>query len=478
MKKSRSELPLAGACKGEQHHPKLPSVRRTWGRCGPFGRLAILAAVLLLWGSSIAPACSTPVYRYAMYNWAPAPYYVFYFHDGEPDEKDAQVNQTIDALGVAEPAANVVLQSVDLSEPDQLDRLPEIVKKSWESHQEEDPPAVHLVYTAWGAEVFAGRLDAKAVKAMVDSPARKRLAELLDEGNATVMMLLGGPDAAENERAEKVIAEVIKRAAAGSFQMDPYLQGPPPPGDVPGAPADDGDAEAAAGLPVAVMKLSRSDPAETWLIRSLMAIEPDLEEYAKEPMIFGAYGRGRAMEPYIGKGITVDNLTELVMFLTGACSCMVKEQNPGADLLMHWDWDATADTMAATDPAFSGGQFAYQEFSPDETGELVPSAEPEAMPEAAETEPGVEPGAEPQSGQTAGPEPNEDHPAETPPTAEPGETPAKRPDANDVRAQAGPPVGKGTRSFVGRQMWTFGVGFAVAVTLVLTAGFFLIRKQA
>lgn len=446
----------------------------------PFGRVSVLAAVVLLWSTAVAPACSTPVYRYAMYNWAPAPYYVFYFHDGEPDEADAKVNSAIDALGIAQPPANVVLESVDLSQPDQFDRLPEIVKKSWESHQEEDPSTRHLVYTAWGAEVFAGRLDAKAVKAMVDSPARKRLAELLDEGNATVMMLLGGPDAAENERAEKVIAEVIKRAAAGAMTADPYAEYPPAPGDVPGAPGDDEEADAAVGLPVAILKISRSDPAETWLIRSLMAIEPDLEELAKEPMIFGAYGRGRAMEPYIGKGITPDNLTELVMFLSGACSCMVKEQNPGADLLMHWDWDATADKMAADDPAFGGGQFAYQEFSPDETGNLVPSAEPEAMPDAAETETGTEPDAEPgtesQSGQTVAGESNEDQPAETPPTADQGETPGKRP-VPGRHGRVSPPVGEGTRSFAGRQMWTFGVGFAVAVTLVLTAGFFLIRKQ-
>ena len=51
--------------------------------------LVFLLAVTFLLTASSTRACTTPVYRYAMYNWAPSPYYVFYFHRGDPPAEDA-----------------------------------------------------------------------------------------------------------------------------------------------------------------------------------------------------------------------------------------------------------------------------------------------------------------------------------------------------------------------------------------------------
>lgn len=41
----------------------------------------------------------------------------------------------------------------------------------------------------------------------------------------------------------------------------------------------------------------------------------------------------------IGAGITADNIQEYAEFLVSACSCEIKEQNPGFDLLLAADWD-------------------------------------------------------------------------------------------------------------------------------------------
>ncbi len=41
----------------------------------------------------------------------------------------------------------------------------------------------------------------------------------------------------------------------------------------------------------------------------------------------------------MGAGINADNLRESAAFVTGACSCQVKEQNPGFDLLLNADWN-------------------------------------------------------------------------------------------------------------------------------------------
>ncbi len=56
-----------------------------------------------------ATACNTPVFRYAMYNWPTAPYYLFYFHYGQIADEDKAINKKIDALQTADTPTNVVL---------------------------------------------------------------------------------------------------------------------------------------------------------------------------------------------------------------------------------------------------------------------------------------------------------------------------------------------------------------------------------
>ena len=47
-------------------------------------------------------------------------------------------------------------------------------------------------------------------------------------------------------------------------------------------------------------------------------------------------------EPLIVKGIHAANILEASAYLCGACSCEIKEQNPGIDLLMTADWEPVA----------------------------------------------------------------------------------------------------------------------------------------
>ena len=86
------------------------------------------------------------------------------------------------------------------------------------------------------------------------------------------------------------------------------------------------------------LRISRNDPNESFFIQMLLGTESDLTTF-NEPMAFPIFGRGRALYALIGEGIAADVIDEACVFLTGACSCEVKEQNPGVDLLMSVDWD-------------------------------------------------------------------------------------------------------------------------------------------
>ena len=148
-------------------------------------RSAILLGLLLVLVGTLpvsVHACTTPVYRYAMYNWAPSPYFIFYFHPGEIPEEDAKINEAITKLSEeGPPFANVLLEPVDVSQGE-VEKMPKPVREAWREHVGENADGaepVHLVFTSWGAKLYAGRLDEATVKAMTESPLRTKIGKHL-----------------------------------------------------------------------------------------------------------------------------------------------------------------------------------------------------------------------------------------------------------------------------------------------------------
>ena len=84
--------------------------------------------------------------------------------------------------------------------------------------------------------------------------------------------------------------------------------------------------------------ISRDDANEDIFLNQLLGMESDLREL-REPIAFPIFGRGRALYALAGQGINVDNISDAAAFLIGPCSCQVKDQNPGVDVLMAVDWD-------------------------------------------------------------------------------------------------------------------------------------------
>jgi hypothetical protein len=443
-----------------------------------------------------------------MYNWRTSPYVVLYFHRGEPAEEDAKVNQLITEMSQAEPPANVLLEPVNLDEEKALEGYPEPVKVAFEAHAEKELP-LHMVMTPWLAELHTGRLSEAEVKAMVDSPLRTRLGELIDEGNAAVLVLVPGKEEAANQKAREVVKELIDQAATGEMFPDYFSD---PAGLGPGQSTEDSEGEAgedtaedsegeteeetaddSGGLKLAMVEVSRTDSAEAWLVRSLMTAEPDLHEYADEPMVFAVYGRGRAMPPYIGKGITVELLTDVLAFLVGPCSCFAKAENPGMDLLARWDWEATADKMAATDPSLYPDAMMYQEFAVDDANESASETETSADDVAPESAEATEPGAEELAAATgvaavaedemSSAESTSEEETETVPAADKEEpVQAEKPatvqvDSAQTPATAPADSGDSSGSFTSGIMWRLALGLALGAVAVVVAGFVLVRKQ-
>ncbi len=441
----------------------------------PLVAIALFFVVVAAWQSPVA-GCNTPVFRYAMYNWQTAPYIVFYFYEGEISENDQAIHKTMaDLTEEWPPEANIRIEPIDVSDQAKLDMLPGFVVEAWKSHENGKTPA-YVIFSPLRAHIYTGSLDAESVAKLIDSPARQRLGQLLEQGNAAVMILLTCSDEEQNKKAEQALAELRRMAKDGEIPLELELppMGLPGEGEQEGA---DGDASKSNNLGIAVLKVDRNDPAEEFFVRMLMTIEDDLKEYADQPMIFAGYGRGRALEPYIGKGISAENLVGVVTFLAGACSCMVKDQNPGADLLVKWNWEATADKMAQNDASLDYGQSAYSEYPAEPVAEETVDESMDAVTAPATTEVAqttavdeatAPADAAPLDNATAAD-------ANTQVAAAPAATNAEVPEDGGTLAAT---AERQEASFSRQRMMTYAIGLGAIALGVLVAGFALVLRRS
>jgi hypothetical protein len=241
-------------------------------------------------------ACDTPVYRYALENWPADGYRATVLHRG-PLAADQQ--RLVEHLKGRAASANLTVQAIDLDRPPQAD-----VPERFRAVDLAAGPVLIVSYpaaTKIETDVWSGPLSADAVEILLDSPARRETARRLRAGEIAWLLLESG-QTADDEAAAKVVGENRLTVPVSS-----------------------------------VLRLRRDDPAERLLVRILLGSEPDLAGRA-EPMAFPVFGRGRVLYALVGAGITAENVRQAGSFLGGDCSCTVKRDNPGTDLLLTADW--------------------------------------------------------------------------------------------------------------------------------------------
>lgn len=291
----------------------------------------------LLFFAASALACSVPVFRYALEHWPADPFQVLVFHRGA---LSAELEQALTATEATEGARpNVRVRRVDLE-----DHPPAELVRLFEQQPEARAPWLVVRFPSSSGlhePVLSAPLDAAALAQVLDSPVRRELVRRLGEGQSAVWLLLESGDKAADDAAEQRLQE----------RLD-YLQG------VMSLPKLD-ESDIANGLvsvpeedlrlEFSLLRVARSDAAEATLVRQLLLSEDGLQEVEGEPMVFPVFGQGRALYALVGEGIRNETIEAAAAFLIGKCSCQVKEQNPGVDLLMRADWTAVAKASPVLD---------------------------------------------------------------------------------------------------------------------------------
>ncbi len=291
-------------------------------------RLKILTLLLLVCLGASAVACQVPVFRYALERWTSDKYEIVILHEGPLAPEHRRQLEPLQSPQQRQ-LANYEIQVAEVSQlrDERLLRL-------WQERTEKDQPLMVVLYPRNAMEVPDRLLQTlpfneQALTGLVDSPAREEIARRLSAGQSAVWIFIPSGEPSKDAPALKALNERIKVNQS-------HLT-------LPTAEELEIDAQVLASnkLPLriefSVVELDRRDPREAFLVRALEQSEADLP--TSEPMAFPVFGRGRVLYALLGKGIMPETIDAACTFMVGPCSCQVKNQNPGFDLLLSHDWE-------------------------------------------------------------------------------------------------------------------------------------------
>ena len=305
-----------------------------------FTRVSVLTFCCYSLALSLLEACQVPVFRYALERWSADKYELTVFSKGELTEAQQSL---IDEIG---DDVNLEVVVIDIGKMTESDHA-----RYGNVNVPEGNIIGHLYYP-WGVgkgnpflnvddPLWNGNLTKETLNRILNSPARKAILEKIISGESAVWALIESGDEAKDKDAEtrlwKYLNEVIKfieipdgvvgpgeldRVATGEVDVEDVLRSTIP-----------------LKISFDVIRIKQNDPKEKLFLKMLTSFVPQLiEESPDEPLIFPIFGRGRTFDGIPASIMSEKLMLEACSYLCGACSCEVKRENPGIDLIMNTNW--------------------------------------------------------------------------------------------------------------------------------------------
>jgi hypothetical protein len=241
---------------------------------------------ILILSAIISLACTTKVSEWVLLNSELTGYTLIYFHNGQLSENQKQQNTEIEKNLIG---ANIRLRSI--------------------SKNDNTQPYFGLYYKN---RLFTKYSDPVELKNLTSSPLREKIAKEIMSGRLCVMLFLKTGIVEKDENRYKILKQTIDSSPFGKI--------------------------------ITIVELQRNDMSENHFISMLLNVESDLKSI-NEPMLFGIFGKLRALEPLVSKGITDENINLMISFLTADCSCLIKDDLPGTDILCRNNWENPATAL-------------------------------------------------------------------------------------------------------------------------------------
>ncbi len=296
---------------------------------------SVIFFLMILLPATITWTCNVPVFRFALERWPADPYEitVYYQNSLNPGQNhivDELQRNSVEGTG----GWNYRVRLIDLENPSHATLNQEFQK------QDIEIPCIQLRYPPHleiADIVDSCTLDRETVATLLDSPTRREVASRLLSGETAVWIFLESGDVDRDDTLLKTIQQTLTDlertlslpdlsdvTAADSIELDPSA---PP-----------------LRIQFSMLRLARDNPQERSLINQLLHSEPDLNQYPNDPMLFPLFGRGRLLYALVGEGISPENIRESAEFVIGPCTCLIKDQYPGMDLLLPMNWEESLET--------------------------------------------------------------------------------------------------------------------------------------
>ncbi len=292
--------------------------------------LPLLLTLLL---SSIGAACNIPVFRYALERWKPDACEVIVLHDGSLTPSQTATLRKWESMSSTNPdgraaAGNANVKIIRANVADNSDTE---FHELWQDLKGDHQLPYVLVRTKLGRgsaiNHWHGTLDQAEKTSLFDSPARQEIKRRLLAGHSVVWLLIESSDE-QRTTAARDLAELEFKSLSQQIQLPEGV----------GLPGSELYAEVPLVVRFSLLEIDPADPKEQFLVSLLTGIRKQAHENG-EPLLVPVFGRGRALEVIPANNASSHLMEDLTLFLSGACSCQVKEQNPGFDLLINADWD-------------------------------------------------------------------------------------------------------------------------------------------
>ena len=299
--------------------------------------------IAFLLTSAVAYACQVPVFRYALERWHADSYRFVVISEGPLTETQKSALAPFEKM---RPQSTTTPARLDLTVLEEQQIQDPALRRLWDARPIPSQPLLAAFYPL-GSDAPADRpafmaaLSPQSVQESLTSPVRQRVEQLLGQGNSAVWIFVESGHAERDQQAYQVLEKQLRLdeawlelPSAAELEIEPQVLA---------------QAKIKLQIKFSIVKLSRDDQAEQFLLQTLLNSEADLKSF-DEPMAFPVFGRGRVLYALIGKGIAVDTIRSASAFMAGPCSCQVKNQNPGFDLLMTCDWDQAVGKILISDP--------------------------------------------------------------------------------------------------------------------------------
>lgn len=235
---------------------------------------------ILVLAGILSLACTTRVSEWVLLNALPNQYTLVYFHKGQLTEaqkkQNAEVTESI-------KDANIHFRTA--------------------TREDVGAPWYGLYYEN---RLFSKYENPSALRNLTSSPLRKKVASELMAGKLCVLVYLK----TDNKEKDDIGLDILKKTIMAS-----------PFGEI-----------------IELVEISRNSRDEVHFASLLLNVEDDLKDI-QEPMVFGVFGKFKALEPLLGNGISEENINLMIDYFTAECSCLIKDDLPGTDILFTDKWD-------------------------------------------------------------------------------------------------------------------------------------------